>query len=53
MFFCFVFLRKSPLHMLLIMLFIHVGKCLNSRSQRFFKTDVLKNFPILKGKPRP
>ena len=26
--------------MLLIMLFIHVGKCLNSRSQRFFKTDV-------------
>ena len=25
---------------MLLMLFIHVGKCLNSRSQRFFKTDV-------------
>ena len=36
--------------MLLVMLFIHVGKRLNGRSQMFFKTGVLKNFAIFTGK---
>ena len=33
----------SSLHMLLVMLFIHVGKRSNGRSLMFFKTGVLKN----------
>ena len=33
-----------PLYILLLMLFIHVRKPSNSRSQMFFKTGVLKNF---------
>ena len=48
--FFFFFLRKCPLRMLLVMLLIHEGKCLNSRSQMFFKTGVLKNFTIFTGK---
>ena len=36
--------------MLLVMLFIHVGKRLNSRSQMFFKTGILKDFAIFTGK---
>ena len=50
MFFLFVFLRKWPLHVLLVMLFIHVGKRLSSSSQIFFKTGVFKNFTIFTGK---
>ena len=47
---CSFLLRKCPLHLLLVMLFIHVGKRLKSRSQRFFKIGVLKNFAIFTGK---
>ena len=36
--------------MFLVMLFIHVGKRLNSCWQMFFKTGVLKNFAIFTGK---
>ena len=36
--------------MLLAMLFIHAGKRLNSGSQMFFKTVVLKEFAIFTGK---
>ena len=35
--------------MLVFMLFIHVGKRLNSPSQMFFKIGVLKNFAIFTG----
>ena len=42
-------MSSSP-HMLLVMLFIHVGKRSNSRSQMFFKTGALKNFAIFTGK---
>ena len=42
-FFCFVFEKMYPsLPMLVVMLFIHVGKCSNNRSQMFFKTGVIK-----------
>ena len=47
--FCFEKLSFS-LHVLLVMLFPHVGKCSNSRSQMFFKTGVLENFAIFTGK---
>ena len=48
--FCyFVFSKKYSLHMFL-MLFIHVEKRLNMRSQMFFTTGVLKNFAIFTGK---
>ena len=44
---CFVFEKMSTsFHMLLIMLFIHVEKRSNSRSQMLFKTGVLKSFAI-------
>ena len=46
----FFLLRKCPLHMLLVMFFIHLGKLSNSRSQMFFKAGVLKNFAIFAGK---
>ena len=49
-FFCFAFEKmSSSLHMLLAMLFIHVGIRSNSRSRMFFKTGVLKNFAISTG----
>ena len=35
--------------MLLVTLFIYVGKRLNSPSQMFFKIGVLKNFAIFAG----
>ena len=50
-FFCFVFEKmSSSLPMLLVMLFVHVGKRSNSRSQIFFKVGVLTNFAIFTGK---
>ena len=54
MFFCFAFLRKCPFHMLHVMLFVHVVKRLNSRSEMFFKTGVLirnihRKTPVLKS----
>ena len=36
--------------MLLVMLFIHVGKRSNDRSQMFLETGVLKSFAIFTGK---
>ena len=46
-FFGFVFEKmSSSIPMFLVMLFTHVGKRLNSRSQMFFKTGVLKSFAI-------
>ena len=40
---CYLFLKKCLLHfLLLVMLFAHVAKRSNSRSQIFFKTDALK-----------
>ena len=40
---CYLFLKKCLLHfLLLVMLFAHVAKRSNSRSQRFFKTGALK-----------
>ena len=45
--FCFCFFLRTPtLHVLLVMLFIHIGKSLSSSSQMLFKTGVLKNFAI-------
>ena len=41
---------SSSLHRVLVMLFIHVGKHSNSRSQMFFETGALKNFAIFTGK---
>ena len=41
---------SSSLPMLLFMLFAHVRKRSNSLSQMFFKTVVLKDFPIFTGK---
>ena len=48
----FIYFEKmsSSLHMVLVMLFIHVGKRSNSRSQMFFETGALKNFAISTGK---
>ena len=48
----FIYIEKmsSSLHMVLVMLFIHVGKRSNSRSQMFFETGALKNFAIFTGK---
>ena len=44
-FFCFIFEKmSSSVPMLLVMLFAHVGKLSNSRSQVFFKTSLLKTF---------
>ena len=43
------FLKKYSLHMLL-MLFIHVEKRLNMRSQMFFTTGAYKYFAIFTGK---
>ena len=44
-FFCFVFEKmSSSISMLLVVLFAHVGKRLNSRSQKIFKTSLLKCF---------
>ena len=40
---------SSSLSMLLAMLFAHVGKLSNSRSQMFLKTVVLKIFAIFTG----
>ena len=44
---------SSSLHMLLVMLFIHVGKRSNNRSQVFLKRGVLKNIhwktPVLES----
>ena len=40
---------SSLLPMLLVLLFIHVGKRSNSLSQMFFKTGALKNFVIFTG----
>ena len=48
--FFFLLLRKWPLHMFLVMLFIHVGKRLSSSSHIIFKTGVLKNFAIFTRK---
>ena len=48
---CFIFEKvSSSLPMLLVMLVADVAKGSNSRSQMFFKTDVLKNFAIFTGK---
>ena len=41
---------SSSIPMLLVILFAHVGKCSNSRSQIFFKTSVPRNFAIFTGK---
>ena len=49
--FCFVFEKMcSSIPILLVMLFAHVGKRSNSRSQMFFRTSFLKNFAIFTGK---
>ena len=49
--FCFVFEEmSSSLSMLLVMLFVHVGKRWNSSSNMFFKIGVLKRFAIFTGK---
>ena len=43
--------KKCLLHfLLLVMLFAHVAKRSNSRSQILFKTDVLKDFAMFIGK---
>ena len=47
----YLFLKKRLLHfLLLVMLFAHVAKRSNSRSQIFFKKGVLKNFAMFIGK---
>ena len=49
-FFCFVFEKiPSSLPVLLAMLFAHLAKLSNRRSQMFVKTGVLKNFAIFTG----
>ena len=45
------FVKMSlSLPMLLVMLFVHIGKRWNSYSMMFFKIGVLKNFAIFTGK---
>ena len=41
---------SSSLPMLLVMLFVHVGKLSNNRLQMFFKADLFTNFGIFTGK---
>ena len=46
------FLKKRPIHFLcsLLLLFVPVGKRLNSRSQLFYEIDAFKNLTIFTGK---
>ena len=49
-FFCFLFEKMPSSILILLMLFAHVGKRSNSRSQMFSKTILLKYFAIFTGK---